>query len=103
MDTEDGTAEDGMAEDAPFRGMRGGRRGQPGPTLGHFTLLKYLMELLRIFVRKFRATCTSFSAGIVCVTISTIFIFLHKRGRVGRRKDTHTYTLSCQAKSMRNS
>jgi len=47
------------------------------------TLIRYLMELRKIFVRKFRAICTSLSDGIFCATISTIFIFLKgvKRGR----------------------
>lgn len=42
------------------------------------TLIPYLMELRKIFVRKLRAICTSLSDGIFCATISTIFIFLNE-------------------------
>lgn len=57
------------------------------------TLIQYLMELRKIFVRKFRAICTSLSDGIFCATISTIFIFLKgvKRGR-----DTYSLNLRVQ-------
>lgn len=46
------------------------------------------MELRKIFVRKLLATCTSFSEGILWLTIS-IFTFLGSRGNIAH---THTYT-----------
>lgn len=50
-----------------------------GVTRQRPTAALYLIELLKILVRKFLATCTSLSAGIVCITISTILIFLSNK------------------------
>lgn len=69
------------------------KKGGTGATFNDEATKPYLMELRKIFVRKLLATCTSFSEGIFCVTISTIFIFLGSRGR-----NTHKHTLRAHQK-----
>ncbi|KAL6468808.1 hypothetical protein MHYP_G00223320 [Metynnis hypsauchen] len=61
-------------------------QGIAGRTDKRPTVAQYLIELRKIFVRKLLATCMSLSAGIVCVTKSTIFIFLYSMKEEGTQK-----------------